>query len=100
MSFAVKSTDEIVFFEDKNGYGVRIIDAKYPMPNEDLAGVSLASPQYPAEHGDLTIVFTEKSGMRKHTRTYHCLEMNVLTLIKVRDTFATNLPAFAKEYYI
>lgn len=63
MSFVVKSTDEILFYEDKDGYGVRIIDAKYPMPDEDITGISLGSPQYPAEHGDLSIIFTEKSGM-------------------------------------
>jgi hypothetical protein len=70
MVFPVKSTDEIAFFEDKTGYGVRIIDAKYPMPDEDVTGIRLGSPQYPAEHGDLAIMFTEISGM---TAPAHCL---------------------------
>lgn len=71
MSFSVKSTDEIVFFEDKTGYGVRLIDAKYPMPNGDMAGICLGNPQYPAEHGDLAIMFTERSGMTDHAHLLH-----------------------------
>lgn len=76
MNFIVKGTDVFEIFTKSGKYGVRIVDAKFPLPKragqtigegETLSAgeeefLSLDLPEFPSEHDDITIVFDDERG--------------------------------------
>jgi hypothetical protein len=67
MNFVVKGTDRMEPLGRAGKFGIRIVDAKFALPNmeEDAASdfVCLDMPEYPMEHDDITIAFDTESGM-------------------------------------
>ncbi|KAI5294014.1 hypothetical protein KEM52_004849, partial [Ascosphaera acerosa] len=71
MNFAVKGTDVFETFAKGGKFGVRIVDAKFPLPKRpgqqtgdetklevgEDEFLSLDLPDFPSEHDDITITF-------------------------------------------
>lgn len=63
VNFVVKVTDTLETFSRSGGFFLRIVDAKYPLPAEPSQDfLCLDSPEYPAEHDDITIGFDDENG--------------------------------------
>lgn len=71
MNFALKGTDVFETFSRSGKAGLKIVDAKFPLPRvgedgedapEDTAFVCLDLPDLPGEHDDISILFEKDSG--------------------------------------
>lgn len=67
MNFVLKGTDHLEPFSRSGKYGIKIIDAKFALPNtnDDPSSefVCLDMPEYPIEHDDIAIMFDSDTGM-------------------------------------
>ncbi|KAI1927221.1 hypothetical protein LOZ65_002347 [Ophidiomyces ophidiicola] len=65
MNFALKSTDIFESLHRTGKYGLKIVDAKFALPNcsddESASFVCLDMPEYPGEHDDITICFDSET---------------------------------------
>ncbi|KAL3479063.1 hypothetical protein BJX99DRAFT_90253 [Aspergillus californicus] len=66
LNFVLKSTDTIENINRSGKFCVRIVDAKFALPNTDddpsSAFVCLDMPDYPSEHDDIAIAFDSEAG--------------------------------------
>lgn len=66
MNFVLKSTDVFENVGRSGKFGIRIVDAKFALPqgnaNEGAEFVCLDMPEYPGEHDDITIGFDTEKG--------------------------------------
>lgn len=72
MNFALKKTDVYESFGRGGKSGVKLVDAKFPLPRvpekveggdcDDAAFISLDLPDLPGEHDDISIVFEREEG--------------------------------------
>ncbi|KAK8055115.1 hypothetical protein PG993_000342 [Apiospora rasikravindrae] len=69
MGFVLKGTDVYEVFGKGNKAGLKMVDAKFPLPKvpeegrdktDDMAFVSLDMPDYAGEHDDISIVFEDE----------------------------------------
>ncbi|KAG6309967.1 hypothetical protein E4U44_006148 [Claviceps purpurea] len=74
MNFLLKGTDEYEMFQKGGKAGIRLVDAKFPLPRmpaskdadyDDEAFVCLDVPDLPGEHDDISIMF-ENDADRDH----------------------------------
>ncbi|KAJ9157723.1 putative trans-sulfuration enzyme protein [Pleurostoma richardsiae] len=72
MSFALKGTDVYEAFGRGPKSGVKLDDAKFPLPRaaeqgtgDDMAFVSLDLPELPGEHDDISILFSNEADRDK-----------------------------------
>jgi hypothetical protein len=71
MNFIVKVTDVFESFSRSGKFYLRIVDAKFALPNggdenyreHDKGYICLDMPDYPGEHDDITITFDSEAGM-------------------------------------
>ncbi|KAE8387804.1 hypothetical protein BDV23DRAFT_195547 [Aspergillus alliaceus] len=63
MNFEIKCTDEFESVDNKGEYAVRLRDAKFALPQSKSLGlVCLNELDYPLEHNDIYIMFTDEKG--------------------------------------
>ncbi|KAK7970039.1 hypothetical protein PG996_001523 [Apiospora saccharicola] len=71
MGFVLKGTDVYEVFGKGSKAGLKMVDAKFPLPKvpeegrdktDDMAFVSLDMPDYAGEHDDISIVFEDETG--------------------------------------
>jgi hypothetical protein len=71
MGFVLKGTDVFETFNRSGKAGLKIVDAKFPLPkvaddgedaSDDMAFVCLDLPDLPGEHDDISILFENESG--------------------------------------
>jgi hypothetical protein len=66
INFVLKSTDTYETFSRSGKAGIRIVDAKFALPNTEENGqaqfVCLDLPEYPIEHDDINITFESGTG--------------------------------------
>lgn len=71
MNFVVKVTDTFETYSRSGGFYLRLVDAKYPLPKGEADPsrdfLCLDSPEYPAEHDDITIGFDDETGGRRRS---------------------------------
>lgn len=76
MNFVIKSTDKFETFTRSEQHGVRIVDAKFPLPKkpteENSDFMCLDMPEYPSEHDDITVGFESEAGMFSSVPHAHC----------------------------
>jgi len=85
MGFGLKGTDVFESFSRGGKAGLKIDDAKFPLPKiltpgddsaqgaADTAFVCLDLPELPGEHDDITILFDSEAGMyNPHPLTLRC----------------------------
>lgn len=79
MNFVLKGTDVYESFQRSSKYGIKFIDAKFPLPRrpadkdgdfDDMAFVCLDLPDLPGEHDDISIVFEKEEGESQEIYVY------------------------------
>jgi hypothetical protein len=81
MNFALKGTDVYETFSRSGKAGLKIVDAKFPLPrvgeegeedSDDMAFACLDLPDLPGEHDDISILFERESGERQPHPAISC----------------------------
>ncbi|KAJ2897293.1 uncharacterized protein MKZ38_004804 [Zalerion maritima] len=99
MNFVLKSTDLYENFSRSSKSGLRIVDAKFPLPRmteeagEEASFVCLDSPDYAGEHDDISILFEKDAGMLKPSTISSTGILGANMQTKDRDRLAQCLPA-------
>ncbi|OLN88590.1 hypothetical protein CCHL11_01823 [Colletotrichum chlorophyti] len=79
MNFVLKGTDVFESFSRSSKYGVKFVDAKFPLPrmpngsdgpSDDMGFVCLDLPDLPGEHDDISILFENEA---ERERLCQCL---------------------------
>ncbi|KAK8113886.1 hypothetical protein PG999_005955 [Apiospora kogelbergensis] len=103
MGFVLKGTDVYEVFGKGSKAGLKLVDAKFPLPKvpeegrdktDDMAFVSLDMPDYAGEHDDISIVFDDEGG--KSGQIPYNPSTSLANETTERDRLCTVLPAPVK----
>lgn len=109
MGFHLKGTDVYEYFGKAGKAGLKLVDAKFPLPKmlpadqdgaqaaADSAFMCLDLPELPGEHDDLSIIFESEAGKSTTPTLFRYQPGRLLTLCAAeRDRMVACLPAPVK----